>query len=41
MTSAEVKLCSDDGKSVLCRDRDLDKGQFRFKEDTESGTCSE
>lgn len=41
MTSAQVKLCSDDGKSVLCWDRDLDKGQFRFKEDIESGRCSE
>lgn len=40
MTSAKVKLCSADGQSILHWARDLDKGQFRFKEDMESVGCS-
>lgn len=39
MTSAKEKLCSADGKSILCWNKDLDKGQFRFKEDMESVGC--
>lgn len=27
--------------AILCWDRDLDKGQFRFKEDMESVGCSQ
>lgn len=35
MTSAEVKSLNANGKSTLCWDTDLDKGQHRFKEDEE------